>query len=353
MIMKNPWCGLLAGLLVFIVPGQGAELAYESFSYNAADPLTDLAGGSGWFSAWYQDGDSVAAGSDGLSYTDSLGNVLNVAGRCADTTGSLTTRSLRDLDGGLKNDVWISFLWQLPATNSKFEGVSFYRGTQQVFSVSNPSVTATSQLFLTNNLISSTGVNTQKGEFGVTHFVAVKLTKAGGGVGVDRAEVFIDPLLTGNPSTADGVINGSNFDFDRVRLAGQDGATVLVDELRVGASFADVSPNTPVPVADADGDGLSDAQEAVLGLDPNVSNAALIASIKAHADWFNLYQTAGILALKNGGVVLAKTASDPVNFTFEVQHSGNLSSWPVLETFNRQVVLPDGKNFLRVTLESH
>jgi len=351
--MKNPWHGLLAGLLVFTAAGQGAELAYESFDYDAAAPLTDLTGGSGWGNVWYEDGTSVVIGSDGLAYTDSLGNVLNVAGRCADTTGTATSRSLRELDGGQRNDVWISFLWRLPATNSKFEGVSFYRGTQQVFSVSNPSVTATSQLYLTNNLTGGTGVNTQKGDFATTHFIAVKLTKGGGTGGVDRADVFIDPLLTGNPSTADGVINGSNFDFDRVRIAGQDGATVLVDELRVGASFADVSPNAPVAANDFDGDGLSDAQEAVLGLDPNVSNAALITAIKAHPDWFNLYQAAGIMALKNGGVVLAKTANDPVNLTFEVQHSTNLNSWPVLETFNRQVVLPNGKNFLRVTLENH
>lgn len=352
MIMKNPWHGLLAGILVFTSSGQGAELAYESFGYNAGEPLTDLSGGIGWGNVWYQDGASVITGSNGLSYTDALGNVLNVAGRCADTTEVVTSRSLRELDGQ-RNDVWISFLWQLAATNSKFEGVSFYRGTQQVFSVSNPSTTATSRLFLTNNLVSSSGVNTQRGEFGTTHFIAVKLTKGGGTAGADRAEVFIDPLLTGNPSTPDGVINGSNFDIDRVRIAAADGATLLVDELRVGASFADVSPNAPVAATDSDGDGLSDAQEAVLGLDPNVSNAALITAIKAHPEWFNLYQSAGILAQRNGGVVLATVANDPVNFTFEVQHSTNLSSWPVLETFNRQVVLPNGKNFLRVTLENH
>jgi hypothetical protein len=97
---------------------------------------------------------------------------------------------------------------------------------------------------------------------------------------------------------------------------------------------------------------LSDAQEAVLGLDPNVSNASLVAAIQAHPDWFDLYHEAGILALGNGGVVLARTGDEPVDFTFEVQHSDNLSTWPVLETFNRQVVLPEGKNFLRVTLEN-
>lgn len=350
--MRNPCHGLFAGLCV-LTSAHAAPLAYEAFDYPAAAVLSAQTGGSGWLDAWLQDGDSAATGSDGLTYTDTLGNVLNVAGKCADATGTATTRSLRDLAGGLTNDVWISFLWQLPASNSKFEGVSCYRGTQQVFTISNPSTTTTSRIFLTSNLTANNGVNSQKGDFGTTHLVVLKLTKGGGTGGADLVEAFIDPLLAGNPSSPDAVIDGSNFDIDRVRLASQDGSPLLVDELRVGASFAEVSPHVAVPPGDADGDGLSDAQEVVLGLDPNVSNAALVAVIQAHPDWFGLYHTAGILALGNGGVMLEQSGSEPVNFTFEVQHSDNLNTWPVLETFNRQVILPDGKNFLRVTLENH
>ena len=74
-------------------------------------------------------------------------------------------------------------------------------------------------------------------------------------------------------------------------------------------------------------------------------------AIQANPGWFDLYSHSGILALGNGGVVLAKTEEAPVDFIFEVQHSETLTSWPVLETFNRQVILPAGKNFLRVTLD--
>ena len=155
--MRTPSHGLIAGLCV-LTSAAAAPLAYEAFDYAAATPLTALNGGSGWWEAWAQDGEPAVAGSDGLAYTDTLGNVLDVAGKCADTTGTATTRSLRDLDGGLANDVWISFLWQLPASNSKFEGVSFYRGTQQVFTISNPSTTTTSSIFLTSNLTANNGV---------------------------------------------------------------------------------------------------------------------------------------------------------------------------------------------------
>ena len=334
-----------------LLPCQSAQLAHESFDYAAASSLTTRDGGTGWAAAWYQDGDPVVAGTAGLDFTDALGNALEAAGRCADTTGSATSRCLRVLAAGQTNDVWISFLWRLPSSNGKFEGVSLYRGTQQAFTVSNPSTTNTSRLFLTSNLPSGASVNSQKGDFGTTHFVVLKMTKGGGAGGTDRVDLFIDPLLASVPSSPDAVINGSNFDIDRVRIAGQDGATVQVDEVRVGESFADVSPYDPAGSNDTDGDGLSDSQESVLGLDPNVNNSALINAIQAHPDWFNLYSNPGIMALSNGGVMLAKTGESPVDVIFEVQHSENLSSWPVLETFSRQVILPAGKNFLRVTVE--
>ena len=239
--MKNPCFWLaVAGLLL---PCHAARIAHESFDYSAAAPLTTRKGGSGWLDAWSQDGDSVITGAAGLGFTDAQGNVLEVAGRCADTTGTATTRSLRGFEAGLTNDVWISFLWRLPTSNGKFEGVSFYRAAEQVFTVSNPSTTTASSLFLTSNLPSGSSVNSQKGDFDTTHLVVLKMTKGGGTSGADRVELFIDPLLAGTPASPDAVINGSDFDIDRVRIAGQDGATLLVDELRVGETSTTERPD--------------------------------------------------------------------------------------------------------------
>ncbi|MES2921081.1 MAG: hypothetical protein V4819_06035 [Verrucomicrobiota bacterium] len=347
--MKNPCHWLTAALLSTFC--DAAQIARESFDYASASSLTTQGGGSGWLGAWFQDGESAVTGAAGLGFTDSQGNILDAPGRAADTTGSATTRSLRDFGGGLLNNVWISFLYQLPASNSKFEGVSFYRGTQSVFSISNPSATATAAIHLANNLVSSNGVSTGRGVFGQTHLIVLKLTKFGGTGGVDRIEAFIDPILTSNPPSPTATVDGANFDFNRVRIAGQDGSPLLVDELRVGEDFADVTPHTAVVDDDSDDDGLTDSQEAVLGLDPNQSDAVLIAGILAHPDWFGLYTSSGILGLGHGGVVLQRNSTDPANLIFEVQHSENLTHWGMLETFNRQVALPTGKNFLRVTLQ--
>ena len=347
--MKNP-CYLLTAALLSL-SCDAAPIALESFDYAPASSLSTQGGGSGWSGTWFQDGESAVTGAVGLGFTDSLGNILNASGRSADTSGSATTRSLRDFGSGLLNDVWISFLYRLPSTNNKFEGVTFYHGTQQVFSINNPASSTTAGIYLTNNLVANGGVSTGRGTFAQTYLIVLKLTKGGGTGGVDRIDVFIDPILTGIPSSPAVTINGTNFDFDRVRLAGQDGSALWVDELRIGESFADVTPHMSAGDPDSDGDGLSDAREAVLGLDPDLSDSALIAGIKAHPDWFGLYTASGILELGNSGVILPQSSSDPVNLIFEVQHSENLTEWGALETINRRVGLPAGKNFLRLTIQ--
>lgn len=349
--MKSPLPALLAGLGV-LTCAQAAPLFHEPFAYPAASSLTGLTGGTGWPGAWLVDGGSVSVTSAGLQYSDPAGNILTVSGLAANTAGTATTRSLRDLGSPDLNNVWISFLYQLPSSNSKFEGVSFYRATQQVFTVSNPSTTTTPAVYLTNNLVGGTGVNTGQGVFGQTHLVVLKLTKTGGAGGVDRVEAFIDPGLASTPSAPNATIDGANFDFNRVRIAGQDGSALLVDELRIGASFAEVTPHVFSGDLDADGDGLSSEQEAILGLNPNISDASLIAGIQAHPDWFGLYTASGILELANGGVILPRDASNPVSLIFEVQQSEDLVNWDMLETFSRRIELPAGKNFLRLRIET-
>ncbi len=148
--------------------------------------------------------------------------------------------------------------------------------------------------------------------------------------------------LTVTSDTANQVVTVSNI------LAELSGTTTNAHALIVASA---VSLDT-APPADFDGDGLTDLQEQVLGLDPQVSNAALIAAIKSHPDYFDLFDDAGILGLAQGGVVLPQTGAEVVNFTIEVQRSTNLTDWFGLQTFNRNVLLPDGKNFLRLSIET-
>lgn len=346
--MKTP---VLCLTLAALAPLHAVELVHEPFDYPSAAAITSQDGGNGWNSAWTQDGDSGVVSGAGLSYTDILGNVLNVSGLGMETTGAATTRNFRTVSTGELSDVWISFLYQLPASNSLFEGITFYRGGTAVFAISNPSIDTSAAIVLGNS-VTGGSANTQKGVFGTTHFIVLHLTEGGGSTGGDKIEAFIDPAFSANPSQPDASIQAANFNFDTIRIAGQNGATLFIDEFRIGESFADVCPHATGGDPDTDGDGLSDNEETVLGLDPLVSNIALIAAIQANPDYFDLYDSTSILDLGNGGVVLPKTGADPVGFTFEVQRSTNLVDWPALETFTRSVPLPGGKNFLRVTLET-
>jgi hypothetical protein len=349
--MKNPTLHLSILGIATSAHLQAAGLVYEPFDYTAAAAITSLDGGSGWDAGWTQDGASGVVSAAGMTYTDTLGSALTVSGLGMATTGTETTRNFRTVSTGPLTDVWISFLYQIPASNSLFEGITFYRGSTALFAISNASIDTSATITLGNS-VTGGSASTQKGVFGATHFVVLHLSEGGGTSGADKVEAFIDPAFAANPSQPDATTQAANFDFDTVRIAGQNGATLLIDELRIGETFADVCPHVPGADPDSDGDGLSDGQETVLGLDPFLSNAALIAAIQAHPDYFDLYDSTGILELSDGGIILPQTGTDPVGFTFEVQRSTNLSTWPPLETFTRSVALPGGKNFLRVTLDT-
>jgi hypothetical protein len=332
-----------------------AELVYEPFDYPAENMLSGGDGGSGWYNAWTQDaqgGESGVVRSEGLNYTDGVGNVLETSGLSMDTAGVDTTRNFRELEELEYNNVWISFLYNLSETNNLFEGITFYLSTTEKFWVSNPSTSQGSEINLSNRVNPGVNVNTEKGEFEQTHFVVMKVSAGVDGAD-DTVEIFIDPVLSAVPSQPDGVITASDFTFNKIRVAGQSGSSLFFDEFRVGETFGDVAPFDGTPVVDSDGDGLTDSQEEVLGLDPNVSDADLIAAIKEHPDFLGLYDDAGILAQDKGGIIIPKADAEPVDFMFEVQESPNLIDWQAIETYQRSIELPDGKNFLRVSFSDN
>ncbi len=329
-----------------------AGLVHEPFDYTPASPLTSLEGGTGWVSGWFEDGQALppSVNGEGLAWSDGLGNALNVSGLAADTTAGATTRIFRTMAGGPLNDVWISFLWRLPAANSLFEGVTFYNGSQALFAVSNPS-SATAASIVLGNSLTGASAGTGRGEFGTTHLVVLRLGKDAGPNGNDLLEIFVDPFLSAIPSVPDASINAASFGFNTIRVAAQNGATFVFDELRIGAAFSEVTPHEPVSGdQDSDGDGLTDAQEVLLGTDPFVSNAPLFEAVSANPQFFGLFASGNMIPPGKRGVVIPRGGGETVTLPLKVQQSSTLLGWPVLESLTRRIGLPAGKNFLRVTL---
>lgn len=340
-MIRKPTIALIAALAT---PCVAELLVDEPFDY-AQGNLTGESGGSGWSGAWTQDGESCAVVPALLGYSDSAFNVLSVSGLSLDTSGPDTTRSFRSVSNGPLNDVWISFLFRLPASNSLFEGVNFYRGSTSVFAVSNSSVTAGSTITL-NNFVEGGSPDTGLGEFGQTHFIVLHLIEGGGPGGDDLLELYIDPLLTGPASAPVATTSAPDLGFDRIRIAGQSGAPLGVDELRIGDTFSDIAPFVS---EDPDGDGLSNSQESELGLNPVVSDAELISAIKEHPEYFGLFSRAGILNLVDNGVVVEGREGSS-ELIFEIQQSTNLLMWQNFETVHRGVELVPGKTFLRLII---
>lgn len=343
MIIQRLIPALVAALAV---PCGAALLIDEPFDYSSGI-LTGGAGGAGWSEAWTQDGESCVVVTNQLGYFDSAFNALSVSGQSLTTTGSATTKNFRYVSNGPLNDVWISFLFRLPASNSLYEGINFYRGSTSIFAISNSSTTTDPNITLNKG---TPGYDSGIGEFGKTYFIVLHLTANGATDGNDLLELYVDPLLSGPVGDPVISISGADLSFDRLRIAGQNGATLEVDELRIGETFSDIAPyTTDSQYQDPDGDGLTNAQEAELGLNPGVSDAALIAAIQEHPDYFGLFNQDGILNLVDHGLVI-EGGEDSAELIFEIQQSSDLFWWQNYETVHRSMELLPGKNFLRLII---
>lgn len=349
--MKIPPFLLFPVLLAACGPCAASLIVGETFGYNANSGLAGQNGGIGWAGAWTHDGETAVVYHDGLGYSDASGNKLVVSGGNIDTAAAATSRNLRQIAGDPLNGVWLSFLFHLPAANSKFEGVTFYRGASPIFAVSNSSTSTGPNITLNNHAASqNAGVTTSAGAFGQTFFIVLRLIEGGGSGGNDRIEMFVNPPLTEDPTVPTASIQAASYRFDTIRVAAQDGASLMVDEIRIGHQYEDVSPHIAAQDVDSDGDGLTDAQEIALGLDPTVSDAGLILAIRQNPGFFGLYDRAGILALHQGGAIHEGSGGQAA-ITFEIQRSTDLVTWPHVEAVRRSVPLAPGKNFLRLSLD--
>lgn len=137
-----------------------------------------------------------------------------------------------------------------------------------------------------------------------------------------------------------------------IAISGGSGASSNYDALRISDgpdAFGNVlRPPTP---GDRDGDGLTDEQEMLLGLNPDVSDYALVTAIRNHPDYFSLYDKAGILAQHRGGTVFAAAEDGTVPLFFEIQFSRDMTQWLPLTVVRRHILPPEGTAFLRLTAD--
>lgn len=327
---------------------KGDLLIHDNFAY----PVGDLAGngGGGWTTAWAGT-NPVVVTSPGLGFSDAIGNALVTSGSALNTAdgAAVTTISSRET-GDHSGEVWISVLIQPQNTATDFVGVSFYdnglANADARFAIEHA---GGKDLRLTRRgggTVNSTSFATTLGRpvLAVIHLVP---DGSGGDPALDRIDVFFNPVLGVEPATPQASLTIDGLQFDRVRIAGQNGRSSLVDELRVGTTYADVTPYVPAIDPDSDGDGLTDAQEEELGLDPFFPDTQFIAAVKANAALFGLRSANEILDVKLRGPSIS-VFGNAVEYSLDLLRPDGF----VLDSIQEPISSPPSRLFLRLHLDT-
>lgn len=252
--------------------GHAALLAYEPFTNASGVAIIGSAAGTGFNGGWQSNSSSGTATntSYGLSYTDAASNTLVTVGGAGFFQGLTTANSSmqpirlfnfsRGTNGTDGTSTWISFLVARQGPTGTLAGNLYGRGANvphdfsagaiQKLAIGNGSGAASNTVALipqgSGALIK--GATNQFG--GATNFVVVRIDHLAGGN--DNAYLFVNPPLTGEPPSAlAGAVSLGQFDysFDRLRVfaggqssAAQPYAELVLDEYRIGETFADVAP---------------------------------------------------------------------------------------------------------------
>lgn len=229
----------------------GTLWAYEGFDYAVGSGLNDADGGSGWAGAWTL----AAAGMSivgGLSYTDAAGRRLDVSGGAADAWGiyGSAQRFTQQDWGAPGSSVWISVLQRnVPViagatgaglslgVGNEWNG-AMYAGIGKTVSGSLRSVVGVNN----SSVIASASGSLAPGQT-VLHVIRYDFALQG----ADTVSLWRNPLLGRDPGSAD--VSASFIDMASL-LTGltlgfnTDGAgnRFVFDELRLGSSFAAVTP---------------------------------------------------------------------------------------------------------------
>jgi len=289
---KNP--AFQTALLAFVaVIGftniSGASLiAYEGFNYtagllpapNAAGAASSpLNGGTGWAAGgWFQNSGGAASVqtnifSSGLSYSDLsvVGNAFHVGGNVnVGVSGNANVfRTLASPVTLTGNDIWLSFIGVDHQGGNRVFGLSLYSGTATEDMGIGHTTTGAGPAHANDWGLTTAGSDAsyQDGGTPITtqSFLLVEINAG-------TVSLWVNPNIDagqGSLGTANASISLAATSFDTIRLFGGNNTTGngygegLFDEIRLGTTFADV---TPVAAPEPAGAALFGVGLAVLAL---------------------------------------------------------------------------------------
>jgi pectate lyase len=275
--MKNLLC-IGVTLMAVTISDSGlraALLGYEPFTNAVSAEIIGAASGYGFAGAWQGNSSQGTATNTGfgLRYADVANNQLITTGGAGFFQGLTTANNnmqpirlfdfSRGTNGTDNTTTWISFLIARQGPTGTLSGNPYGRGANvphdlnaenlQKLAVGNGSgaTSNTVALIPQGSGANLKGATNQFG--GVTNFVVVRIDHIP--AGNDNAYLFVNPALNAEPDiNAAGAVSLGDFDFsfDRLRVfaggqasAAQPYAELVLDEYRIGETYADVSPFTP------------------------------------------------------------------------------------------------------------
>lgn len=273
-LLKSTFLVVIAAVAMFagIHSAPAVLLAYEPFTNAPGTAILGSSNGFGFSGAWQTNSSGGVATNTSYApgYTDTNGNTLLTAGGAGFFQGLTTANTpmqpyrlfnfSRGTNGTDAVTTWISFLIVRRGPTGTLTGNPYGRGANvchdqgsgQKLAIGNSSGVATNTVGLipqgsSGNLKSST--NTFGG---FTNFVVVRIDHLSGAY--DNTWLFVNPNLASEPSTntaGASSLGGFDFSFNRVRIfaggqssTSQPYAEIIVDEYRVGETYADVTPHT-------------------------------------------------------------------------------------------------------------
>jgi hypothetical protein len=263
--------GTILFALALASPARAALLAYEPYDYPEGADLSGQAGGTGWTATpWTATtGDTVIAFPGGLTYSDSLGNTLNVAGNAGYYTGAPGTAStFRDLPavrGADGTTTWFSVLGIRagqrsgnPPTFQRAANISLFNGTLAASPEQLAIGEGTNRAEDTWSLVPDGSAGNTVASTLAFDELALVVLRIDHLAGNDNVYMFLNPDLNAEPSIASAAavsLGAFDYSFNRVRpFAGNpqvvsgvqhNPGEIYFDEIRIGESFGDVTPHTP------------------------------------------------------------------------------------------------------------
>jgi hypothetical protein len=219
----------------------GALLVSESFDYTPGSRPGN--GGSGWKESWGSD--PMSTTNTGLTYTDSGGNSLQVAGNASTrkSNGSSQIEAVRDFENEITNTFWFSVLIEGVAGNNTVSlGIneSFYvgQGAKDVKS------TTWGVYDADKTQLSGVGVSAVND---ISLFVGQALYSRSKSK-FTQLNLWRNPDLDAQPdaSATSSFYSGSIKEFDKIPKIAvyHTSDNAALDELRFGESYADVTSYT-------------------------------------------------------------------------------------------------------------